>query len=63
MKSCPLHMLMLDCGQAPACQVTEVSGTYLVYLNYFYPDSEHSAIYGSQYLLVDFLLQGKPMPL
>lgn len=56
-------MLMLDCGQAPACQVIEVSGTYLVYLNYFYPDWEHSAIYGSRYSSVDILLQGKPMPL
>lgn len=33
-----LHMYMLDSGQAQACQVIEVSGSYLVYLNYFYPD-------------------------
>lgn len=53
-----LLMLMLDSGQAQACQVIEVSRTYLVYLNYFYPDSGRSSIYSSHYSLVIFLLQG-----
>lgn len=49
-----IHMLMLGSGQAQGCQVIEVSGAYLVYLNYFYPDWGHSAIYSSHYSWVIF---------
>lgn len=53
-------MLMLDSGQAKARQVIEVSRTYLVYLNYFYPDWGHSAIYSSHYSLVVFCSKVSP---
>ena len=53
-------MLMLDSGQAQARQMIEVSRTYLVYLNYFYPDWGHSAIYSRHYSLVVFCSKVSP---